>query len=107
MKMLLVLLIVTGISITFTVVSAAAKKDEPANIGQEQSTQEQLLETVSYSGLVVEGEDGLRLETDAGSYQLRGLNLQELLNQNVIITGILKGEEENSTLFVVKVDKQS
>jgi hypothetical protein len=58
----------------------------------------------SFSGLVKKTDNGLVLETVDGTYQLKGLSLDEIIGKEVYVTGVVKSDQEESTIYVVKAD---
>lgn len=60
----------------------------------------------SYSGLVTQTENGLLLKTSHGEYLLKGLSLEQIIGQEVQVTGIVKNDKEVSTIYVVMANVQ-
>ncbi len=58
----------------------------------------------SFSGLVKKTDNGLVLETVDATYQLKGLSLDEIIGKEVYVTGVVKSDQEENTLYVVKAD---
>jgi hypothetical protein len=58
----------------------------------------------SFSGLVKKTDNGLILETADGTYQLKGLSLDEIIGKEVYVTGVVKSDQEENTIYVVKAD---
>jgi hypothetical protein len=58
----------------------------------------------SFSGLVKKTDTGLILETKDGEYMLKGLSLEEIVGKEVLVTGVVKSENEANTIYVVKAD---
>jgi hypothetical protein len=60
----------------------------------------------SFSGLVKKTETGLVLETKDGEYMLKGLSLEEIIGKEVLVTGVVKSENDANIIYVVKADVQ-
>ena len=58
----------------------------------------------SFSGLVRRTDNGLVLETADGMYRLKGLSLEEIVGKEVYVTGLVKTDQEDTTIYVVKAD---
>lgn len=105
MKKLLTVLMMACITISAAsalATSAPAKKDAQKNTNVQIVEEGEIVAPQLFTGLIKQTDTGLMLETAEGSYPLEGLNLQEMIDREVIITGVVKGEPENSVIFVVK-----
>ncbi len=101
MKKVLAALLVVGMSISTAAITVASTQ-ETTKVVTEKAADEALVKPRLFTGLVKKSEEGLMLETSNGSYPLTGLSLETMVDQEVIISGVVKGEEGKSEIFVVK-----
>lgn len=105
MKKVLTILMMACITVSSAsvfAVSTPAKTEAQTNTNVQIIEEGKVVAPQLFTGLVKQTDAGLMLETSNGSYPLEGLNLQEMIDKEVIITGVVKGEQENSVIFVVK-----
>lgn len=105
MKKLLTILMMACITVSaasFVAAATPVKTDNQTNTNVQIVEEGEIVAPQLFTGLIKQTDAGLMLETAEGSYPLEGLNLQEMIDKEVIITGVVKGEQENSVIFVVK-----
>lgn len=105
MKKLLTILMIACLTVSsasFVAASTPAKTENQADTNVQIVKEGEIVAPKLFTGFVKQTDTGLMLETAQGSYPLEGLNLQEMIDKEVTITGVMKGEQDNSVIFVVK-----
>ncbi|MGB3212331.1 MAG: hypothetical protein WBB19_16635 [Desulforhopalus sp.] len=80
---------------------AVAEKVDSADSGVYGETMSRLIlqEQCVFSGLVLETKKGIAITTNRGTFLLKGMELGDLVGQNVRVTGVIRDE----AIFAVKI----
>ncbi|MGL1932129.1 MAG: hypothetical protein OCC45_10250 [Desulfotalea sp.] len=99
MKKLLTVLMIAGLTMSSAALVSANSKVAPVvdTVKQEEAVKPEI-----FVGLVKSSDKGLMLETTNGTFPLKGLDLKQLVDQEVIIDGVAKIEQEQDVIYVVK-----
>lgn len=103
MKRIITLLMVGAITVSGAgQLFASAATTEPEDIPK--TVESQLAEPQDFSGMVAETEEGVVLKTADGIFMLEGMDVTGLINKEVVVTGVLRSGEQNSSIFVMKAE---
>ncbi len=68
------------------------------------AVESQLAEPQDFAGTVAETEKGIVLKTADGIFFLEGLDITGLVNKEVVVTGVLRSDDQSSSIFVMKAE---
>lgn len=68
------------------------------------AVESQLTEPQDFAGMVSETDQGMVLKTIDGTFLLEGMDVTGLVDKEVVITGVLRNGEQNSSIFVMKAE---
>lgn len=93
---------IAAMALTTSSIGFAAGAAEGEAVIKESAAKAQNVKPQSFAGKVMETEEGVVLQTSEGVFPLEGLDIKDLVNQEVVVTGVIRGEGQSSSIFVMK-----
>lgn len=107
MKKVACAVMITAMTLSFSSVGLAAGGADGQAAVEQSAAKVQNVKPQSFTGVVKAVDGGVALQTVDGVFPLEGLDIKELVDQEVVITGVMRGQKQNSSIFVMKAAVKS